>query len=134
MAKIPKKVMLVEDYKDGCTIWRVPCDCMEPDHDIQLWFELDEEKRYGTVNLQTQLGWYPRYHDTWFKRVKRRVGAAMAILFQGHYTLTADVLLQRDGVEGLKFALTEGLKAMDAGEKQRERDEKLAAKNANKQE
>lgn len=111
-----KKVMLEEDYEDGTTMWRVACDCHDPEHDLKLWFEVDDIG-VGSLMLETEIGWFPRYHDTWFKRVKRRVVAAGNILFKGHYTMRGEVVLQRDGILGLQHALKTGLAKMDKASK-----------------
>lgn len=107
MAKLPKKVMLEEDYEDGTTMWRVPCDCHEPAHDARLWFEVDED---GCMSLRitTEVGFY---RTSFWRNLRRRFGAAFAMLFTGYYTMEGEVCLREDGVEGLRYALTEGLKA-----------------------
>lgn len=121
MVKVPKKVMLVEEYKDGTSFWRVPCDCNDPDHDVHLWFEVDEDG-IGALRITRQLGfyenswysqdpWYMRFAD-WRRRMWKRIKASMKILFKGYLTMDGDVCLTKDGIDGLQYALSEGKKAM----------------------
>ena len=126
MVKIPKKVMLVEEYKDGTSFWRVPCDCSDPAHDVHLWFEVDDDG-IAALRITRQLGYYANswYNDDpWFKRLPRWVGrmwdrfkAANKILFKGYLTMEGEVCLTKDGIDGLQLALTEGKKHMVKAEK-----------------
>ena len=121
MVKIPKKVMFVEEYKDGTSFWRVPCDCSDPDHDVHLWFEVDDDG-IAALRITRQLGYYANswYNDDpWFKRLPRWFGrmwdrfkAANKILFKGYLTMEGEVCLTKDGIDGLQLALTEGTKVM----------------------
>lgn len=121
MAKIPEKVMLVKEYKDGTSFWRVPCDCSDPDHDVHLWFEVDDDG-IAALNITRELGYYENSFysdDPWFKRLPRWFGrmwnrfkAANKILFKGYLTMNGEVCLDKDGIAGLQLALTEGTKAM----------------------
>jgi hypothetical protein len=121
MAKLVKKVMLVADYEDGTTFWRIPCDCSDPDHDVHLWFEVDEDG-IPALRITRELGFYAESwysNDPWFERVGhwkdrmvKRFKASMKILFKGYLTMDGEVCLSKEGIEGLQFALTEGTKAM----------------------
>jgi hypothetical protein len=126
MTKLPKKVMLVEEYKDGTSFWRVPCDCSDPDHDVHLWFEVDDDG-IAALRITRQLGYYKNswYDDApvyerflrWCDRMWDRFKAANKILFKGYLTMDGDVCLTKDGIDGLQYALTEGSKAMVKAEK-----------------
>lgn len=121
MAKLPQKVMLVADYKDGTTFWRVPCDCSDPDHDVHLWFEVDDHGS-AALRITRELGFYASdWHsdDNWHERIVRKFGrgwsrikAATKILFKGYLTMDGEVCLTKEGIDGLQYALTEGSKAM----------------------
>ena len=121
MVKILKKVMLVNEYKDGTTFWRVPCDCNDPDHDVHLWFEVDDDG-IASLRITRQLGYYKNswYDDApvydrflhWCDRMWDRFKAANKILFKGYLTMDGDVILTKEGIEGLQYALIEGNKVM----------------------
>jgi hypothetical protein len=121
MTKLPKKVMLIEEYKDGTSFWRVPCDCSDPDHDVHLWFEVDDDG-IAALRITRELGFYANeWHsdDNWHERIARKFGrgwsrikAATKILFKGYLTMDGEVCLTKEGIEGLQYALTEGNKAM----------------------
>lgn len=99
--------MLVNEYKDGTTFWRIPCSCMCKDHDADLWFEVDQHAY--ELQMSYEVGFYPK-NLGWWKALTRRVSAATQILFKGHYTMQGEVMLDDAGVEGLKYALNEGQK------------------------
>ena len=125
MAKLIKKVMLIEEYKDGTSFWRVPCDCSDPDHDAHLWFEVDEDgiaalrftRQFGFFenSWYSQDPWYMRLAD-WRRRMWKRIKASMKILFKGYFTMDGELCLTKEGIDGLQYALTEGKKNMIKGE------------------
>jgi hypothetical protein len=125
MVKVPKKVLLIEEYKDGTSFWRVPCDCSDPDHDAHLWFEVDEDG-IGALHITRQLGYYKNSwysEEPWFKRFPRwlermwdRFKAANKILFKGYITMDGELCLTKEGIDGLQLALKNGKAAMIKGE------------------
>lgn len=117
-----KKVMLIEEYSEGSTYWRIPCDCGDKEHDIELMFDVDDDG-FASLNLSGHMGfyqsswysnepWYERLWD-WRRRMWRRVKASAAMLFKGHYQMDGDVILTKDGIAGLRYALDEGERLMD---------------------
>lgn len=121
MTKLPKKVMLIDEYKDGTSFWRVPCDCSDPDHDVHLWFEVDDDG-IAALRITRELGFYVNgwYSDApWYERVGHwkdrmwsRIKASMKILFKGYLTMDGEVCLTKEGIDGLQYALAEGKKNM----------------------
>ena len=121
MEKLPKKVMLINEYKDGTSFWRIPCDCSDPDHDVHLWFEVDDDG-IAALRITRELGFYAQEwysNDPWYERIGHwkdrmwsRIKASMKILFKGYLTMDGEVCLTKDGIDGLQYALTEGKKAM----------------------
>lgn len=121
MAKLIKKVMLIEEYKDGTSFWRVPCDCSDPDHDVHLWFEVDDDG-IAALRITRELGFYVNswYSDApWYERFRQKCGrgwdrikASMKILFKGYLTMDGEVCLTKEGIDGLQYALAEGKKNM----------------------
>jgi hypothetical protein len=132
---LPKKVMLIEEYKDGTSFWRVPCDCSDPDHDVHLWFEVDDDG-VAALNITRELGFYSNdWHsdDNWHQRIARKVGrgwkrikAATKILFKGYITMNGDVCLSKEGIDGLQYALKHGKEAMIKAEEEFHRKRKAA--------
>lgn len=137
MAKLLKKVMLEEDYKDGTTMWRIPCDCHAPEHDARLWFEVDKDG-CASLRITTEVGFYhyeTYYDDTFIERVTGRIGIfwrrlklVCKMLFTGYHTMEGDVILQEDAINGLRYALDEGMKAIEKAQVEFQRKRKEAAK------
>lgn len=106
------KLMKFDAHEDGSSYWRVACECSEPHHDAQLYFEaMDEDFEDVSLCLSMEVGFYSRYG--WWETAKRRLHAASAILFNGHYTMTGEVMLNRDGMIAMQTALNEGIKHAD---------------------
>ena len=107
-----KRLMEINSYSDGASFWRVACNCTDPNHDAQLWFDLEDGLL--SLNLSIEVGFYPRYTYTnaieraWTD-FKRRVAAAASILFRGHFTAAGDVILDQDGIAAMQTALARGL-------------------------
>lgn len=139
MAKLPKKIMLEADYEDGTTMWRIPCDCHDPEHDARLWFELDEDG-FPSLKISTEVGFYhyKRYDDDnllerfrdWRERIWKRITIVSKMLFTGYYTMEGEVILNEESIAAFQYALTEGNKGMlKAREKSiREHKEKYGTK------
>lgn len=107
-----KKVMLVDNYSDGSSYWRVACDCCDSDHDAVLWFEYDKEIDMMSLRLSSEVGYYDN-SGNFLKNFVKRVKIAARILFLGHYRETGEVILNKDGIDGMVYALTEGKKLLE---------------------
>ena len=115
---IIKKVMLEEEYNDGTTMWRIPCDCHEPAHDARLWFEVDETGLMS-LRISTEVGFYK---TSWRRNIWRRFKAAWLMLFVGYYTMEGEVILKKDAIEGLRHAINNGQRvALEAEDKFRKK-------------
>lgn len=103
------KLMKVSDWDDGDSMWRVACECMEPNHDVQLWFEpVDKDHTDVSLVLSMEVGFYSRWG--FWDTTKKRLRAAFNILFTGYHTMTGDVILDEAGMKAMKIALDRGLK------------------------
>lgn len=110
-----EKLMKVRQWEDGDVLYRVACDCGDPNHDAQLWFEtIDKDHTDISLSLSMEIGFYPK-HDSWFESMSRRLRAAAKIVFTGHLTMTGDVILDEAGMKAMKMGLDKGLQhAKDA--------------------
>jgi hypothetical protein len=122
MVKLPKKVMLEAEFRDGTTMWRIPCDCHDPQHDAQLFMEVDEDG-FPMLTISTEIGfyhykkynedtWHERFTD-WRQRIWKRITIVCKMLFTGYYRMEGNLILDKDSIAGLQYALTEGLKASE---------------------
>lgn len=103
---IQKKVMLVDSYQDGSSYWRVACDCGAAEHDAVLWFEVATEWESASLMVSTEVSF--NSFDGFFRSLKKRFKAAFQILFLGHFRETGEVILNKDGIDSMIFALNEG--------------------------
>lgn len=103
------KLMKVRQWEDGDVLYRVACDCGDPNHDAQLWFEaIDKDHTDVSLSLSIEVGFYPN-HINWFESMRRRIGAAAKILFTGYYTCTGEVILDEVGMKAMRTGLDKGL-------------------------
>ena len=103
--------MKIKEYSDGSSSWRVACDCHDPNHDCQLWFErsLEDEPRIQDISLMLsmEVGIYKNYNL--LENLWKRITIAAKVLFTGYHTATGEVILDEDGIKALQFALKQGL-------------------------
>ena len=92
------------------------CDCHDPNHDCQLWFErtVEDEPQIQQLSLMLsmEVGIYPCYN--FFENLWRRITIAAKVLFTGYHTATGEVILDEDGIKALQFALKQGLASAKA--------------------
>lgn len=103
--------MKVSEYSDGESTWRIACDCQDPNHDCQLWFEptVEGEPTIEDISLMLsmEVGIYPRYN--FLENLWTRVKIATKILFTGYHTATGEVILDMDGIKAMQAALKQGM-------------------------
>ena len=102
-----EKLMKVAEYSDGTSTWRIACDCNEPHHDCELYFEPHEQLKSVGLTLSMEVGIYPRYN--WLENIWHRITIATKVLFTGYYTATGDVILDENGIKAMQVALEKGL-------------------------
>lgn len=104
-----EKIMKVREWEDGDVLYRVACDCGDPNHDAHLWFEaIDEDHTDVSMSLSMEVGFYPK-HDSWFESMARRFRAAAKIIFTGYCTMSGDVILDEAGMKAMRTGLDKGL-------------------------
>ena len=105
------KLMKIKEYSDGSSSWRVACDCHDPNHDCQLWFErsVEDEPRIQDISLMLsmEVGIYKNYNL--LENLWKRITIAAKVLFTGYHTATGEVILDEDGIKALQLALEQGL-------------------------
>lgn len=114
-------VMKIKEYNDGESYWRVACECSDPRHDAELWFEVDKEYGDMSLNLSMEVGVYPNRYQNIFETFGKRVATAFKILFTGHFETQGNVLLSNENVKALQYAIEKGTEHAE-----RVRNEKLA--------
>jgi hypothetical protein len=102
-----EKLMKLNDYSDGSNHWRIACDCLDSNHDCDLWFSPHEQLESVGLNLSMEVGIYPRYN--WLENIWKRIAIATKVLFTGYYTATGEVILDDKGIAAMQTALTEGV-------------------------
>lgn len=101
--------MKCDDYPDF-TRYRVGCDCGLPDHDLDIWVEVDD-LGIGTLNFShdthTRL-WRNRFSHPWLSWLNdalNRIEIALKVLITGHVTRTSDFVISKENLAALRTAL-----------------------------
>jgi len=112
-----KKLMEVASYSDGASTWRVACDCQDPDHDVNLYFEPEPDFDQVNLHLEMEIGFYGRYNMTWLEDKWARIKHAAKVLFTGYATMRGDVVLDKDGIIAMRTALDKAMAHVKKTEK-----------------
>ena len=105
-----KNLMKCDDYSDF-TRYRVGCDCSLPDHDLDVWVEID--RGIGTLNFSHDTHtrfWNNRFSHPWLSWLNdplNRVEIALKVLVTGHVTRTSDFVISKENLSALRTALDE---------------------------
>lgn len=94
--KISYRVMKFHEFSDGSIVYRLACDCGEPDHD--LFIDVEYEHGYVWANVSgnfTVADWwgFPR----WPCRLWKRIKLVFKLLFTGWFEASHDMVLIDEG-------------------------------------
>ena len=109
MTEMIKKLMAVDSYSDGASTWRVACDCQDPDHDVNLYFEPEPDFDQVNLHLEMEIGFRSRYNMTWLGDKWARIKHAAKVLSTGYVTMRGDVVLDKDGIIAMRTALDKAM-------------------------
>lgn len=89
--------------------YRVACDCHHPDHDLDVWIEVepDAETRDITVTLYKEL-----YTPVWERGFKRFREAAR-ILFTGSTRVAGTIIMQREVADNFLSAVKSSIDRLE---------------------
>jgi hypothetical protein len=101
-------IMATGDYPDARS-YRVACDCHHPDHDLDVWIEVepDAEVRDVTLTFYKKL-----YIPVWEKRFNR-FREAFRLLFTGTTEVQGTIILKRDVAENLIHTIQRSIDQLD---------------------
>lgn len=107
---VEKGVMKVSEFKNS-VMYRVMCDCIEPNCDMVLDFDFDEELGIIFLNLYKKLHWSSYYFERrWYERLWTRIKKACLVLFKGWIEVDESLVLKDlDHIENFKKAIEEGI-------------------------
>ena len=104
-----KKIMKINEYKDGDSFWQIACDCTDPDHQVSLWFDNYEDYPHLDINMNLTLD--KGKLNTWkfFPALYFRIKTAFRVLAFGEIDYSGSAILDKDGIIAMQTALEEGL-------------------------
>lgn len=110
MKSISNNTMKTDEFKDA-VYYRVACSCGDPDCDLTLELEHDEEFNDVSLHIYETLSWNVYWGDgNWFSRFWRRLIGAWEMLSTGKVAVSGDLLFQnKPHIESLIDALQEGI-------------------------
>ncbi len=90
------RVMKTHDF-DKSVFYRVACDCTEPDHDMTIEMEIDNDfPNIGLhiyAKLESSVYWGG---SNWFERQWKRIKYSMSLLFKGWIEVEQEFLFIND--------------------------------------
>lgn len=109
---IEKNVMQILSSEKNI-IYRMSCDCMDPECDLILELEKDDDG-FIFLNLYKNLEWASYYNDdVWYKRLWRRIRCAFKVLFTGYIRVEETFVMREPQIDGFIKALKEGKEHLD---------------------
>jgi hypothetical protein len=115
--KISKRVMEIEKFKDSI-YYRVSCDCGQPDCDLQVELERDEDfPSMIFLNIYKNLLFSAHWHnDGWFKIQWAKIKAIFRIIFFGYIEVNEGFILKgEEHIECFIQALQQGRNYLKSG-------------------
>jgi len=80
----PSNVEVISDT-DTWKMFKTSCSCSCPNHQLTVCVEKwDKEDKHPIISLYFEVGWRDKYHDSWLKRIKRKITTAYNVLFKGY--------------------------------------------------
>ena len=92
------RIMKTHEFEmQNSTFFRATCDCGDPQCDITLILEYDEKLPHMIdLILHKELHWssYWAFPDTWYNRLKKRIGGTLRMLFTGYMKVEETFVFQ----------------------------------------
>ena len=111
---IAKNVMRIDKHDKSIT-FRVSCSCSDPEHDITIDFEKDDEiPEMYFMTTYRNMAWSCYWkNNNWFDAQWRKFKAIIKLLFTGYIELSDDFIIQgEEHIDSFIEALEEGKKHM----------------------
>jgi len=86
-----RNIMKTGEWQDA-DCYRVACDCHHPDHDLDVWIEVECDKEVNEVTLTFYKELYTPVWERGFNRVKE----AFRILFTGSSRVAGTIVMRRE--------------------------------------
>jgi hypothetical protein len=107
-AQTPAKSVSATGVWDDARSFRIGCECHDPDHDVDMWIEVDNDPEVQHINVGFYVeGTSPHWDQGW-----DRVRAAWQILTQGFHRSEHHLILDQQGAANFADALTNGVNAL----------------------
>lgn len=112
MKKTPQKpatgIMQTGEYPDA-KVFKVACACFNPEHDVDMWIEVDTEDTYGV-----QVNFYVTATTPFWKEGFSRIKTAWNVLTKGVHKSEHTMLLHEQAAMNLAFAINDNIKILKA--------------------
>jgi hypothetical protein len=86
-----RNIMKTGEWGDA-EAYRVACDCHHPDHDLDVWIEVEDDQETREVTITFHREMYTPVWDQSFNRFRE----AFRILFFGHSRHAGSIIMRRD--------------------------------------
>jgi hypothetical protein len=100
-------IMQVGDWKDA-KAFRMGCLCHHPDHDINVWIEVNPDSDIGDIDLS----FYVDTEVPWWKEGFNRFKTAWTILTKGYMRMEHHFMLNKQGADNLIGAINASFESL----------------------
>jgi hypothetical protein len=111
---ITNNVMKIDEFPDA-VYYRTACSCGDPECDMTLELEYDEEFNDVSLHVYKTLSWNVYWgNGNWFSRFRKRLTGAAKMLCTGRIEVSGDLLIQnKEHLKSFIDALQEGIHKLD---------------------
>ena len=105
------RVMKIHEF-DKSVFYRVACDCTDPEHDMTIELEVDEDilGLHIYSNLETSIYWG---YNNWFTRQYKKIKYCFRLIFLGYIEVEQEFLfMEEEHINDFIKALQEGRDTM----------------------
>ncbi len=91
-----KMIMQTGEWPDA-DCYRVACDCHHPDHDLDVWIEVESDAEVRDVTLT----FYKKLYSPVWEKGFNRFREALRLLFRGTTEVQGTIILKQDVAQNL---------------------------------
>lgn len=106
----PQRNIMRTGEWQGADAYRVACECHDPDHDLDVWVEVESDTEVQEVTLTLYKDLYSPTWEPGFNRFRE----ALRLLFTGRTRVTSSIIMKRDVAQNFIKALQTSIDRLES--------------------
>lgn len=111
-AQVPAEGISTLSSWDDARSFRISCECTDPNHDVNMWIEVNKDKDLPEIELAFYVDTWTPYFENWSQRLK----AVYDILFKGVHRQQHTLLLKKQAAINVANAITSTVQLLEEQE------------------